>query len=275
MLFFYFISRSFDLEDFYSDRGLLMLSNLAEVISPYALYSVFTVLKGTFWLWFCHILLLGSLLGMALGVYPRLLAFVAFLLHLSFLHRNPVVAYGVDSVATYFLLYLSFADADPSARGYRRIFNSLFLRLTQVQVCIIYFYSGILKLSGTHWWRGEAVWDVLMNPALARWDFSALGSYPALLAVSNYVILFWEIYFPVLVWSQSLRRPMLLLGGVLHLGIGVALQLPYFAGLMMVSYVLFFTSQEMDWLHHQLKKIIPFSANRPQVLPCSTDEIIV
>src|SRR5208282_2742533 len=94
-------------------------------------------------------------------------------------------------------------------------------RFSQIQICIIYAFSGFEKLRGIKWWQGEALWDVLANFQVARWDFTWIASFPVLIVVATYLTVLWEIYFPVLVWVRPWSRWMLLFGMVLHIGIGI------------------------------------------------------
>ena len=241
ILFAYLASRTLDLELFYSERGILPLAAIPEIIGNVTAYSLLGYFTSKAMLWIFHITLLISLLTMAFGVFPKISAFIAAVLHVSFLHRNMTVAYGVDAISTYFLVYLCFAD------GTSHILSSVAFRFAQLQVCIIYFYSGLMKLGGPRWWRGEAVWDVLINHQLARWDFSWVASFPVLITLATYGTIVWEIYFPVLVWIKPVRRATLLGGLLLHLGIGVALNIPYFAAVMVSTYILFLEPGEIDW----------------------------
>ncbi|MEO5970552.1 MAG: hypothetical protein ABIQ95_11545, partial [Bdellovibrionia bacterium] len=95
--------------------------------------------------------------------------------------------------------------------------------------------------------------------------FSWIGAFPVLIALSTYATMIWEVYFPILVWLKPLRRFTLWGGVMLHLGIGVALNIPYFAAVMISTYILFLDSEEIDRL--TLKKI--------KVIRSMTDELIV
>jgi hypothetical protein len=268
ILFGYFASRSLDLELFYSERGILPLSVIPEIISPQKLYSLLGYFTSRTMLWVFHISLLFSLLTMAFGIFPKISALIASVLHISFLHRNMAVAYGVDAISTYFLIYLCFADGTKQVgnpNALRVLLSSIAFRFAQIQVCIIYGYSGLMKLEGPHWWRGEAVWDVLTNHQLARWDFTWIAAFPIVITLSTYATIIWEIYFPILIWLKPLRRFTLWGGVMLHLGIGLALNIPYFAAVMISTYILFLNADEIDQLI--LKKI--------KVIRSKAEELIV
>jgi hypothetical protein len=241
-LFGFYLSRTVDLEFFYTDSGILHLNVIPEVVPTRFRFSVLDYFQGIFSLYFFHSLFLVSLLTMAFGIFPRISAGVALLLHLSFLHRNMTIAYGVDSISSFFLFCLIFS-CSKIRKG--ALFESMALRFLQIQVCVIYAYSGLEKLRGVLWWKGEALWYALANYQIARFDFSWLAHAPLLIVFGTYSTLLWEIYFPVIVWIKPIRKYVLLFGIILHFGIAVTVQIPFFALLMISSYILFLDSKEL------------------------------
>jgi hypothetical protein len=193
---------------------------------------------------------------MVLGVFPRVSAFLALVLHLSFLHRNMSVAYGVDSISTFFLFCLSFANSKGGkGKSKSAILESVALRLLQIQVCVIYAYSGFEKLKGVLWWKGEAVWYALANYQITRFDFSWIASFPLLIVIATYTTVVWEAYFPVLVWIKPLNRSVLLFGVALHLAIAFFVYIPFFGALMISTYVLFLNPADLNRLLKVAKTI--------------------
>lgn len=235
-LLFAFVSiRTLDLQFFYTEKGIFPWE-VFQAITPadrqFTLLAVFP--RSEIWTWCLHFAYLASLLCLALGRWSRVAAISSFLLHLSFVHRNMSVVFGIDLIANFALFYLCFADY----RG-RSALGSVAYRFSQIQLCVIYFYSGVEKLKGTHWWRGEAIWDVAANSQLARMDFSWMASFPLAIVGLTYATLLWEIFFASLIWNKSLR-PWLLAGGVaLHAGIAFVVSLPFFGAIMVLSYLPF------------------------------------
>ena len=141
------------------------------------------------------------------------------------------------------------------------LFTSVAIRFMQIQICVIYFYSGVSKLRGTRWWNGSAIWDVLSMEGLARWDMSFLVWVPDVLVFLCYSVLLWEIYFPALIWFRNLRVPIIVLGIAMHLGFGLFISIPNFSMLMVSIYFLFLTNQNIEnvlvFLRNQYKKFLP------------------
>jgi hypothetical protein len=254
----YFIAtRTPDLQLFYGDSGIAaggFTQWLPEMAHRWSFLSSF---NSTGMIWTAHVALLASLAALALGVWPRVFAWVAWALHVSFINRNPAVSFGVDSISTFFLLYLGLADHRAGARHTdgKATLGSVAFRFMQLQVCIIYAFSGIDKLKGASWSHGDALWYVLANPQIARWDFGWAAQFPAFLTVLTFSTLFWEVYFPALIWVRRIRYPMLVFGVGLHLSIASSMILPTFGLLMIWTYALFLEPSHAEGLTRVFRKM--------------------
>jgi lipid-A-disaccharide synthase-like uncharacterized protein len=255
LLFLYYALRTQDVSFFYTDSGILPREVLRDVMDLRFRYSLLNAWGSDAVVWTAHFAELGALAALTLGWRPRLAAALALVLHISFLHRNMAAAYGMDLIATFFLLYLCGADFAPGSGLIGSHVGSVAFRLSQIQVCVIYAYSGMGKLQGSHWWRGEAVWDVLANAQLARWDFSWASSFPMAVVAATYVTLAWEVYFPVLVWIRPIRYWVLALGVMIHAGIGLTMNIPFFGGIMAVSYLLFLDEADALRIERRAKSL--------------------
>jgi hypothetical protein len=238
--------RAFDHSFYYGANGALDLERMLEFFPMKYRWSFLIWFPGDASLWICTGFLLLSLGTMTFGIFPRLSAFVAFLLHVSFMHRNMAIVYGLDMIATFLLFYLSFTRTDraPAKDSWAGMLSPMALRLTQIQVCVIYAYSGWEKLKGSAWWKGEAIWAVFANTQIARWNLDWIAHFPLIISFATYATLLFEIYFPALIWLRRWRPWILGLGVLLHVGIGMAVFIPFFAALMIITYASFLTPTE-------------------------------
>jgi hypothetical protein len=253
----YFASRQQDVGFYYSSDGLMPVEYLRSIdFFKYYWTPLFYVdqLRVLQWL---HVGLIVTCVSLSVGFFSNLSAFCAYALALSFFHRNPAAMFGVDTIAMFYFLYLIFAQSSEklSLSGYvisrfrnvskhapsdgRNLVGNVVFRLMQVQLCIIYTYSGWEKLKGNRWWDGSAIWDVMSMGNIQRFDMSFVAHAPFLLAIIAYSVLIWEVYFVVLVCNQKLRKYVLLYGLLMHIGIIVFMNLPTFGALMMSTYILF------------------------------------
>lgn len=231
-------TRTPDLTIFYTPAGLgaLGIRDFEELSHR---LTIFYALAGPVWIQIGHWLLIASLVLLAFGICPRVTSVLAWVLHISFINRNPAVSFGVETISAFFLFYLVLASVPAPRRAWGRALGSVGFRLIQLQLCIIYLFSGLDKARGVTWWRGDALWQVFSNPQMTSMDFGFLSHFPFLLSVATIGTLFWEIYFAALIWLRWARYPMLLLGVGLHLGIAFALTIPSFGFLMIFSYAVF------------------------------------
>ena len=251
------ITRTSELEFFYSDRGILPVSFRSTVDMFLYRPTILTHIDNMGFTYLLHGLFLVSLLAMCFGIFTRFSAMLAYLLHMTFMNRNMLVNFGADTISTFYLLYLCFANSGgryslDSKLGWNNPkqgwLSHIAFRLMQLQLCVIYAYSGLEKMKGSLWWDGTAMWHVSAMSHFQRWDMSFVAHFPFLLSLMVYTVLAWEIYFPALVWLPKWRLPMLAFGALMHLNIVVFLGLPSF-GLMMISiYVLFLKKNEVNYI---------------------------
>jgi hypothetical protein len=246
LLFAAYSIRAFDHSFYYGANGALDLERMLEFFPMKYRWSFLIWFPGDVSLRICTGLLLASLAAMTFGIFPRCAAFIAYLLHVSFMHRNMAIVYGLDMIATFLLFYLSFTRTDraPKKETWAAMLSSAALRLTQIQVCVIYAYSGWEKLKGSAWWKGEAIWAVFANTQIARWNLDWIAHFPLIITFATYATILFEIYFPAVIWLRRWRPWVLGIGILLHLGIGLAVFIPFFAALMVVTYASFLTPAE-------------------------------
>jgi hypothetical protein len=179
-----------------------------------------------------------------------LAAAVAWVLSLSFLNLNYFAHNAGDTIRVIGLFYLMFAPSGAvwsltiRFRGRRAtsgIHQSLSefdaprcyvspwpLRLLFVQLVVIYFSSGIHKLAHPAWRSGETLHYILGDLALARWPVLQALAPLWLTRLATWLVLAWEVCFPLLVLSPRTRRLALLMGVLFHTCLGLFLELGFF-----------------------------------------------
>lgn len=258
----------------YLDRGLYFYQDgflTAELAK--SLYSEFN--KPLFFLFpdsdlgiqiFLWLHLIGLFVFM-LGLGNRLIYFVLFLVHLGLIQRNHFIVYGADIFSNYWLLYLSLTQCDRYLsvkcwfRNYKKkitgkaplnalksvkdsdIFSSIGFRLIQIQLCVSYAYTGMEKLRGAQWWKGDALWSVITNRQFVSVDLSFLANWPWLIALMTFVTVLWEVYFPLLVCIKPTRILTLLIGFIFHSMTALFMGLYFFSGVMLINYAVFIEPQ--------------------------------
>ncbi len=148
------------------------------------------VLQGLF------VVYLASLTSLLVGYRTRPAAIVAFLLHTAIRTTGYASAYGVDAFAHIMLFYFIWMPIGETWSLDRRFGRTtgeptsaarLALRVIQLHLCMVYFFSGLEKSAGIDWHTGEAIWCVVMRRDLCPFDLSWIAHVPwlALLAAKG------------------------------------------------------------------------------------------
>lgn len=245
-----YVIRFFNLE-YFSDSSWVnradALKIIPEVFRPYFLWSFWP----DSWNLVTHSLLVILLVLLTLGVGGRWIMWLAWVINIGFIQRNYSVIFGADVIANLFLFYMSFTQScerlsvltffkKRKAVKDSDILTSVMIRMMQIQISVIYVYTGWEKLKGALWWDGSALWNVLAQPQIMTMDFIFMRNFSWLIPVLTYATLIFEIYFPVMVAWPKMRLIWLLVGTLFHAFIGIFMGLGPFATVMISTYFLFF-----------------------------------
>jgi hypothetical protein len=254
---FMYLSRHKDVELYFTENGLLPKAQSLIAMIDFYRSPFFIANWPDQWIGFIHLSFVVGLFVFMLGIGGRFLNLVLFVLHIAFLQRNYSIAFGADLVGGTFLLLLMGTNCCASLNVYDlvrflktknnfKLINAnstdlltpVFYRLIQIQLCVIYAYTGFEKLKGVSWWDGTALWTVLANPQMVIFDFYWLRHVPLLIVALTFITILFEIYFPILVTIKRIRPYVMTFGFLFHLGIGLVMSLWGFAFLMLSAYFL-------------------------------------
>jgi hypothetical protein len=236
-----------ELTNLLRDPWMPGLQTLAEALAPLGIgtHAAITALLAGY---------AGSLLALAMGFHARLAAALAWGLHLSLVTSGFASFYGVDQIANTFLFYLFLF---PSGRAWtlvRRAGASSgegtipvgCLRLMQLHLCVIYLAAGWDKAMGSQWWSGEAIWQVVSQPAFSTFDLRWLAMYPWVPMLAGWSTLLVEVGYPFFMWPRRTRKAWLIATVGLHVGIGLFMGLVFFSSLMiLLTCCLFLVPEEL------------------------------
>jgi hypothetical protein len=216
-----------------------------------------------------------------LGLWTRITGVLTWVMVISFL-ASPAAYYEADILLGiiafylmigYLLLGLWDRDLSPAERvlgpGDTSIFAAIFrptretpllsraanvaLRLIQVHFAIIITTSAFHKLQFGRWWAGLAFWFPLHPPyettAKIIRDETANASFLLfVLSLAQYLVLAWQLGFPLFAWRRR-WRPLLLGGAVVGwLGSFFLYRSPVFGPVYFVGCLSFLSSQEWAWI---------------------------
>jgi uncharacterized membrane protein YphA (DoxX/SURF4 family) len=235
----HFMDLAGDLSLWYAQGGALppaAVGRLLELTSGDASYhySYLDYLRTSGELWAVHGLAIIAALAFAVGLLTRISGALTLAAMLAYVHRAPQVAGHIEPVLSFLVLYLCIAPSGACLSLDQRLFGSLkknsllallpgscepsvgaklALRLIQVHTAMFYAMMGLTKLYGDAWWQGGAIWLLLAQTESRPLDLTGLrragqvGEY--LLNFWTHAIIYFELAFPVLIWSR-ITRPILL-----------------------------------------------------------------
>jgi hypothetical protein len=196
---------------------------------------------------------LAAAILLTLGVATPLAALVALVGFLSAVNRAPLNVFGFDDTLGLLLIPLALGPAgrrlsvdaafgltggNGSAAGGAgegaSVRANVALRLIQLHLCVVYFFSGCGKLLGASWWEGTALWGAIANDQYRTLDLTGLARHPLVVNALTLATLFWEFTYPALIWPRLTRRLALAMAVFVHLGIGMAMGMMEF-GLAMIT----------------------------------------
>jgi len=231
-------------------------------------YSPFYYVEDQRVLWTIHILHLIVIVLFTVGYQTRVTSVLTWIAGLAYLHRNPLVLFGQDTMMNLCLFYLMLApcgaiwSVDALIARYRKAKKDLaegrtpapatvtplvsagfVIRLLQVHYCLMYLSAGLSKLKGNSWWNGTAPWFTMNNPEFSPVHISWFREFASFLCQNRVLFeaymsagvvftLALEIGFPFAVWTRL--RPWFV-GGAILLHLGIALNM----GLIVFSLFMF------------------------------------
>lgn len=243
-------------------------------------YSPFYYVEDPRVLWLIHILHLIVIVLFTIGYQTRVTSVLTWIAGLAYLHRNPLVLFGQDTMMNLCLFYLMLApcgaiwSVDSLIARYRRAKKELaegrtpappavtplvsagfVMRLLQVHYCLMYLSAGLSKLKGQSWWNGSAPWFTMNNPEFSPVHISWFRDFVSFLCQDRWVFEFYmtagviftmivEIGFPFCVWTRL--RPWFVAGAILlHLGIALNMGLIVFSLFMFALLICWMTPESI------------------------------
>lgn len=102
---------------------------------------------------------------------------------------------------------------------------------------------------GDQWVEGSAVYYALNIDRFGGYAMDWSQPWICILSmIITWLVLLFQTLFPVLIWLKKWRIQTIVIGVLIHVGVGVFLHLWDFAMAMLVSYTLFVRDEDWRWL---------------------------
>jgi hypothetical protein len=181
--------------------------------------------------------------GLIGGTFCRESAVAAWFLHLSAVKSGELMNYGMDTFTTLGLFYLMISplpDCYSFDARVRKVpakapyLHGFYRRVLQIHLCIVYFFSGVMKCVGAGWWNGESLWRALTRPPFDIISPRLIASFYFFLPIAGMSICLLETTYPIFIWKRATRKIWLIAIVGMHLTIGVTMGLYLFSLIMIV-----------------------------------------
>ncbi len=269
---------------FFSDEGIVPRSALWDGLARANRFSLMDALPYPWMATAFFLAWIFVLVLLLVGYRTRLMAILNAVMIVSIHERNLYVLNGADTVFRVLSLWSIFLplgqyyslDAlrerfgryrtsrhlgDLRAPDAPRTGYAFPLRIAQLQIALVYLFTGLLKLPGgpSAWARGEALYYALQLKSLTlpTGDWLLATAPDIGLRWIDYQTLFTELAFLLLVFSPFfqplLRLLALALGVMLHGGIAATMSISNFSMVMIASYLLFCEPRWVAWIGARLR----------------------
>jgi len=196
--------------------------------------------------------------ALTVGLATPVAAWVSLAALVSAVNRAPLNVFGFDDILGMLLISMVIGPAGaawsldrwlwPEADGAPSIRANVAIRLLQVHLCVVYFFSGCGKLLGGSWWEGMAIWGSVANVQYRTCDLTWMAGHTWLLNLLTLGTLFWEVGYAALVWPRLTRPLVLAMAVFVHLGIGLAMGMMEFGLTMIVANMAFAGDYLVEYL---------------------------
>jgi len=251
--------------EFWSDAGFMPLSRALQLKDPWA-QSIFYYLTAPWQLIAFHIVFLFCCATFMVGWRTSWVKWVLPIGKISYDYRNLVLDYGVDMVLSALLLILCLAPVGramsldrvravrAAKRGnleaalppYSSPWAGACIRLMQIQMAVIFFYTGVSKIKWDEWRNGDAIWMTLSTSDYYNNLYLYVLAHQYWIGVlATYLTIFIELAYPFLIWQRRSRPYMLAAAVFLHLEFAFFLGLIHFSFVMVMGHMSFLRP---EWL---------------------------
>jgi predicted DCC family thiol-disulfide oxidoreductase YuxK len=244
---------------FWGSGELLPLALLFEDIDEWT-HSVFFYLTHYWEFVVFHAVFLFCCASLMLGWRTVWVKWIVLIGQISYAYRNPILVYGVDKILDSLLLILCFAPVGRAisldrlriVRAAKRAdltavvpqfispWANACTRLMQIQMALLFFYSGVEKIRGDDWWNGDAIWWVFAaNDMYNGFLLDVFARHYWLVNAATYSTLLIELSYPFLIWQRATRPYLLAAAIFLHSQFATFMGMPYFSFVMMMGHMSF------------------------------------
>ena len=268
LLFTYFLLDIGNVNDFYGPKAIVSLAT-AESDFPFPHLSIFKLFHPSYEVAYGILIVYGiSLFLSMIGLFTRWSLIVAFICMTSIHQRNIWLLSSSEMLMRSVTLFLICSPCGHSVSidsllgrtvesfRQKKYWPVWALRLIQIQVSVVYLWTFWHKLKGETWLDGTAVYYATRLEGLTNFSIPFLMNSIPFLKLMTWATLAIEFSLGALIWIKPLRKPIILLGIVFHLGIEYVMSIPFFELSMIALLINFYSPEELKSFIFKLKDVL-------------------
>ncbi|MCB9223572.1 MAG: HTTM domain-containing protein [Crocinitomicaceae bacterium] len=210
--------------------------------------------------WVYVIVLIGQITFLITGllrVLPILSSIAVYICTVNLFLKGGSAFTGGENLVNLVLFYLMFIQISKT-KGWlaelQNILNNTFYWILLIQICVLYFFSGLFKLFDPYWMQGYAVMYVSKLEIFSSWMTVPFEKSYILSAIATYTVVLYQITFAIAVWIKKIKIPFLIYGVAFHLMIAFGMGIFNFGLIMVVMYLLFLDDQHIERIKSLFKR---------------------
>lgn len=264
----YFILDWANITDFYGPHGIVSYATAQDQF-PHTQLNVFGFFRPTYETAYGIMIVYGlSLFTSMIGLFTRYSLVVAMICMTSLHQRN---IWLLSSSETLMRVIMILMICSPCGHSFSvdsllgRYFPSFqqkktwpvwALRLIQIQVSVVYLWTFFHKLKGETWLDGTAVYYATRLEGMTNFTIPFLMDSSFFLKLATWGTLLTEFSLGALIWVKPIRKHVIALGVIFHLGIEYLMSIPFFELTMIVLLINFFTPEELKAFVVRIKETV-------------------
>lgn len=269
------------LNAFFTNQGYLSADFIANVATHDRL-SLFFWYDQPWFIYALYIVMMAAIVAYTFGILSRLMAFLVWVLALSFYNRFPYISFDGNSLLIMMFMFTIFLETDAALvpkwyPKWKAKFAKLSFklpdffrlpaatkpgtipgwpaRIIQMNLALVYLFAAFSKVRADAWFTTGQEGGNVMFFEYATINITWLHHFPLILGLMTWGGLLFELMFPFWIWHRTTRRIALLGLVVIHGTSLIAFNVTYFAETMLAIALIFLREEDLTDLRNLYTQI--------------------
>lgn len=266
LMFMYFLMDIGNIQDFYGSHAIISHATASSEF-PFLHMNIFNLLNPSYEVIYGVMIIYGlSLLASLFGLFTRSSLIIA-LICMTSLHQRNIWLLSSSEVLMRLVMILLICSPCGHSLSLDSLLGRYFpsfrqkrnwplwsVRILQIQISVVYLWTVWHKLKGETWLDGTAVYYATRLESMTNFTVPFLMDSAIFLKLATWATLAIEFAMGALVWFKKLRKPVIILGILFHLGIEYTMSIPFFELSMILLLTNFISPEEVKAYVGKLKE---------------------